>query len=744
MAIFSCHTSHLSHTAEELQGVFEALSIEQGDRYPGKSIRHLLMGGSSLTPFPLDQLTTHRGFLTAWWKGDRKVEAWTGAVIVAALGMALSAHGIEVVKDWAKFLAMLPAAMNPNADLPVGMLYDTMTQWAATNAKQIGILAVESFALKTMHLRWRGWMDEQMTSHMTGKRGSLMHLMNYANQQKIDIPAPEGEVENAKPRWKLTQKFAAANEYCKDKFMSMLPPVLKTNGSDVMIDNIDQRKNECIMGATGGSLGLARGAALAASTLLFSTFELWKMSKPVDMLGLGVFGQYGTLALTFGVCAGCIAIGYPITNQMGRLVGFINNQKMATEGDYRSHTNNILRKANVIAANDGNEILREVNKGIYKNVSQTWGWYNVIHSGFTLVRDLYNTFSRAASYIPALPSGLAKQMSYEQYIATTGMVANILNSLEWGIDVKPAWVDCKKKIERATDIFKAIQKIDDLETHYKAKGISEFHCLPQDKALGYLINNLQIMPEGHDAQPFARARQLRFLPGEWTAIVGPSGAGKSCLMKVVAGDYQWPYGRAEIRHGLDTKPFYAAQETEFDKVTLKQIVTHPNLESQHSDLEVSMLLETVGLGKFADRLADKRYQDGDWNKLSGGQKQMLLCARAILHKDNIEMLLLDEPGSALDPESKKRMYALMKQHFGDKTVLWIMHDENLPRAEDKSHYFDNVLSFREGRIRSLSAEEYQTGKVLPAWMKRKAEGTSGLTFARSTILSGAFQGPPVQ
>ena len=87
--------------------------------------------------------------------------------------------------------------------------------------------------------------------------------------------------------------------------------------------------------------------------------------------------------------------------------------------------------------------------------------------------------------------------------------------------------------------------------------------------------------------------------------------------------------------------------------------------------------------------------------LSGGQFQRMLFGRMLL--ENKDLLLLDEPFSAIDQSSKKvLMEVLQKLIIQGKTILCVCHDMQLVKK-----YFNAVLSVKDGKVLPLSIDQWQ-------------------------------------
>ena len=183
-----------------------------------------------------------------------------------------------------------------------------------------------------------------------------------------------------------------------------------------------------------------------------------------------------------------------------------------------------------------------------------------------------------------------------------------------------------------------------------------------------------------------------------TAFIGPSGCGKSTLLRVLNRMYSlYPGQRATgevtlngedlLGPGVDLNMLRAKVGMVFQKPTPFPMSIYDNVAfgvSLYEDLTPRQMDERVewALTKAAlwKEVKDKLNQSG--TSLSGGQQQRLCIARGIAIKP--EVLLLDEPCSALDPISTSRIEELMDELKADYTVVIVTH--NMQQAARVSDY----------------------------------------------------------
>ncbi len=177
---------------------------------------------------------------------------------------------------------------------------------------------------------------------------------------------------------------------------------------------------------------------------------------------------------------------------------------------------------------------------------------------------------------------------------------------------------------------------------------------------------------------------LKVKENEFLAIIGPNGGGKTTLLKVLLGLITPTEGL--VKFNKDVTLGYVPQFTRFNTnfpITVEDVILTGRLPSKlkffhryyKEDLDIALdIMKRLGIEEFRYRQIDK---------LSGGQKQKVLIARALLIEPKI--LLLDEPTASLDSNSKNEIYNLLKVINKDKTIVMVSHDIGVI-----SSYIDSV------------------------------------------------------
>ncbi|HEY3307362.1 MAG TPA: metal ABC transporter ATP-binding protein [Desulfuromonadaceae bacterium] len=203
--------------------------------------------------------------------------------------------------------------------------------------------------------------------------------------------------------------------------------------------------------------------------------------------------------------------------------------------------------------------------------------------------------------------------------------------------------------------------------------------------------------------------------GDYIGIVGPNGSGKSTLVQALIGLVAICEGKAFLfgtpsKHFCDwgrigylpqslhlLNPIFPATVAEAVGLGLISQKKFPRKLTRHDREKVDVLLENLGVYSIRNKLI---------GELSGGQQQRVLLARALVNDP--ELLILDEPTAALDPETRERFYlqiAEINRSLG-VTVLLVTHDSGaIGKYATKMLYLDKRVLFYGGFEDFCSSEE---------------------------------------
>ena len=155
--------------------------------------------------------------------------------------------------------------------------------------------------------------------------------------------------------------------------------------------------------------------------------------------------------------------------------------------------------------------------------------------------------------------------------------------------------------------------------------------------------------------------------GEHIALMGSSGSGKTTVLKLIAGLLQPNNGEIKVS---TNKISYMFQEPRLAPwLTAAENINLVLGDTAESLPEAIKWLKKLGMEDAADKFP---------HELSGGMQQRVALARALAY--NGELLLLDEPLSALDESLAETLLAFIKQYAQDKTVIFVTHSTAQAKA----------------------------------------------------------------
>ena len=203
---------------------------------------------------------------------------------------------------------------------------------------------------------------------------------------------------------------------------------------------------------------------------------------------------------------------------------------------------------------------------------------------------------------------------------------------------------------------------------------------------------------------------IKMLGGKMTSIVGHSGAGKSTILNLIPRFYDAISGDIEIDNqsiyncaisSLRKNISLVSQDTTLFDDTIRNNIAYANLDASQKEIEEAAKYSFAS--EFIEKLPNK-YETiigENGTRLSGGEKQRLSIARAMLKKSQI--ILLDEATSSLDAETENKIQDAINFLTKDRTTIVIAHRLSTILNSDKIYVIDAGKVVDEGTHDQLLA-----------------------------------------
>ncbi|MGN0495839.1 MAG: ABC transporter ATP-binding protein [Lachnospiraceae bacterium] len=221
---------------------------------------------------------------------------------------------------------------------------------------------------------------------------------------------------------------------------------------------------------------------------------------------------------------------------------------------------------------------------------------------------------------------------------------------------------------------------------------------------------------GYDGVPVISDVELNINRGQILSLVGPNGAGKTTILKSIIGQLSLLSGVVE----LDCRNISLMDKKELAK-EMAVVLTNPlktELMTVEDVVETGRYPYTGGFGILSSKdhaiVSDimKRIhiwdlKDKDFTKISDGQKQKVMLARALAQQPDI--LILDEPTSYLDIKHKVEFLSILKKLAKEEnlTVIMSLHEVELAgKISDRIACFKDGMLHRFGTPSEVFADDY--------------------------------------
>ena len=167
----------------------------------------------------------------------------------------------------------------------------------------------------------------------------------------------------------------------------------------------------------------------------------------------------------------------------------------------------------------------------------------------------------------------------------------------------------------------------------------------------------------HQGKNILDSVSFKLHQGEFITLIGPNGAGKSSLIKILLGLIHQDSGK--VKYSKNIRLGYTPQTFSPNPFIPISVIDFLSLNQKVEAALTNEIIEITGIAGLLD---------SPLKKLSGGELQKVLLARALLNKPNV--LILDEPAQNLDIDGQMQLYKLIQDihQKNNCAVLMVSHD----------------------------------------------------------------------
>ena len=199
------------------------------------------------------------------------------------------------------------------------------------------------------------------------------------------------------------------------------------------------------------------------------------------------------------------------------------------------------------------------------------------------------------------------------------------------------------------------------------------------------ISNVTLRLDENSVPLFSNLN-LKIHPGEKVAIIGPTGAGKSTVINLLSGLVAPEIGSVQLKgrdlRTINRADFFKTVGVVFQEPWLFSGSLRENIAMGFEDVTDEQIIQSIKLtGASVSNSDSGEVLDGtilsQGKNLSGGQKQSIALSRAVLFEQDI--LLLDEPTSAMDQMMEDRLITNFSEFLGERTLVLVTHKPTMLR-----------------------------------------------------------------
>ncbi|AIL32213.1 ABC transporter ATP-binding protein/permease [Basilea psittacipulmonis] len=424
-------------------------------------------------------------------------------------------------------------------------------------------------------------------------------------------------------------------------------------------DNIDQRIQQDVQDFISTTIEFIRGMVDAIVSAIEFTIVLWGLSGVLSLFGVDIPGWIVFFVYIFVILTTSLAmwIGKPLVRYN------YDNEKL--NGNYRYSLIRVRDYAESIAFYQGEEPEKKHLLARYASI---------IHNRWKIAKQSvlltgFNTLlTQGVQLLPLMlqaPRFFAGQITIGDMHQTVQSFNRLQRALSFFRNFYESFTAYRARLERLSGFM---SQLDNMPEITQATLDKTDECLLLKDVTLYRRDGSVLVDHIHFS---AKA-------GDALLIKGPSGCGKTSLLRMLAGI--WTHGSSGyVQHPSQNDTMFVPQHAYMPEGGLREGICYPNIQVKEGELEEAMRL--CCLEKWIYHL-DRG--DGWQQRLSPGELQRIAFIRVLLTKP--KFILLDESTSALDEETERRVYQVIKEQLPDSIIVSIGHRSSLEQYHNKIYH----------------------------------------------------------